>query len=406
MKTVTIYTDGACSGNPGPGGWGAILQYGEFKKELSGGEGSTTNNRMELTGVITALEAVREPCVVELYSDSKYVIDALAKGWAKGWQARGWVKPDKKPALNPDLWERLLELCEYHTVHLHWVKGHADNEFNNRCDELAVMESQKFRQEKPSHEPEEEEEELPSLERVTERIYMLPGEDFTGRDRPFLYYIRGDKLRLAVDAGNSPRQVKAFYAALKAAGHPTPDITVLTHWHWDHSFGLRAVKGLTLATKKTNEVLGRVREWAWDENSMKERLSTGEDIPDCVECIRREYADPETIRVTTAQMEIEGPLTIDLGGVTCRILPQDSPHSRDGLFIHIPEERALAVGDGESGDYYELGGRYDLQKLEALLQFLDGLDYDLALPGHQAPWSKEEQMAALQEMKNTAGQES
>ena len=145
MKTVTIYTDGACSGNPGPGGWGAILMYGEHKKELSGGEARTTNNRMELTGVIVALEALKEPCIVELYSDSKYVIDGLGKGWAKGWRARGWVKSDKKPALNPDLWGRLLDLCEKHTVRLHWVKGHAENEFNNRCDELAVRESQKYK---------------------------------------------------------------------------------------------------------------------------------------------------------------------------------------------------------------------------------------------------------------------
>ena len=145
MKTVTIYTDGACSGNPGPGGWGAILMYGPHKKELSGGEARTTNNRMELTGVITALEALKEPCAVELYSDSKYVIDALEKGWAKGWRARGWVKGDKKPALNPDLWARLLELCEYHTVNLHWVKGHASNPYNNRCDELAVAESRRFK---------------------------------------------------------------------------------------------------------------------------------------------------------------------------------------------------------------------------------------------------------------------
>lgn len=145
MKTVTIYTDGACSGNPGPGGWGAILMYGTFKKELSGGESHTTNNRMELTGVITALEALKEPCVVELYSDSKYVIDALEKGWARSWKARGWVKADKKPALNPDLWERLLELCERHTVNLHWVKGHASNPYNNRCDELAVAESKKYK---------------------------------------------------------------------------------------------------------------------------------------------------------------------------------------------------------------------------------------------------------------------
>ena len=145
MKTVTIYTDGACSGNPGPGGWGAILMYGTFKKELSGGESHTTNNRMELTGVITALEALKEPCVVELYSDSKYVIDALQKGWAKSWKAKGWIKADKKPALNPDLWERLLSLCERHTVNLHWVKGHASNPYNNRCDELAVAESKKFK---------------------------------------------------------------------------------------------------------------------------------------------------------------------------------------------------------------------------------------------------------------------
>ena len=138
MKTVTLYTDGACSGNPGPGGWGAILEYGGAEKELSGGEDSTTNNRMELTAVIRGLEALKEPCTVELYSDSKYVIDALQKGWAKGWRSRGWIKSDKKPALNPDLWQRLLELTETHQVHCHWVKGHADNPKNNRCDQMAV----------------------------------------------------------------------------------------------------------------------------------------------------------------------------------------------------------------------------------------------------------------------------
>lgn len=145
MKTVTIYTDGACSGNPGPGGWGAILQYGDqCTKELSGGEARTTNNRMELTGVISALESLQEPCIVELWSDSKYVIDGLGKGWAESWKRRGWVKADKKPALNPDLWGRLLDLCKAHQVHLHWVKGHAENVFNNRCDKMAVAESKKF----------------------------------------------------------------------------------------------------------------------------------------------------------------------------------------------------------------------------------------------------------------------
>ena len=144
MKSVQVYTDGACSGNPGPGGWGAILSYNGREKELSGGEKNTTNNRMELTAVISALEALKEPCEVELYSDSKYVIDALSKGWARSWKAKNWIKSDKKPALNPDLWEKLLSLTDIHTVHYHWVKGHAENEYNNRCDELAVGEREKF----------------------------------------------------------------------------------------------------------------------------------------------------------------------------------------------------------------------------------------------------------------------
>ena len=144
MKTVTLYTDGACSGNPGPGGWGTILVYGARELALSGGEARTTNNRMELTAVIAGLQKLKEPCIVELYSDSKYVIDALSKGWAKSWKAKGWVKSDKKPALNPDLWDALLSLADRHEIRCHWVKGHADNEYNNRCDAMAVAESRKF----------------------------------------------------------------------------------------------------------------------------------------------------------------------------------------------------------------------------------------------------------------------
>lgn len=144
MKTVTIYTDGACSGNPGPGGWGAVLIYGPHERELSGGEPNTTNNRMELTAVIQALSLLKEPCAVELWSDSKYVIDGLSKGWAKSWKARGWKKADKKPALNPELWDRLLTLTGIHTLRYHWVKGHAENPYNNRCDALAVAERRKF----------------------------------------------------------------------------------------------------------------------------------------------------------------------------------------------------------------------------------------------------------------------
>ena len=139
MKTVQIFTDGACSGNPGPGGGGAILRYGTAEKELSGGAAETTNNRMELTGVISALAALKEPCQVLLTTDSKYVVDSITKGWVYGWKKRGWVKSDKKPALNVDLWEQLLPLLERHKVTFHWVKGHAGHPENERCDQLAVM---------------------------------------------------------------------------------------------------------------------------------------------------------------------------------------------------------------------------------------------------------------------------
>ena len=137
MKKVTIYTDGACSGNPGPGGWGAILEYGEHKLEISGGEKHTTNNRMELTGPIEALRRLNTPCEVELYSDSSYLINSFTKGWLANWQRRNWIKSDKKPVENQDLWQELLKLTEIHSVKWIKVRGHADNEFNNRCDELA-----------------------------------------------------------------------------------------------------------------------------------------------------------------------------------------------------------------------------------------------------------------------------
>ena len=144
-KHVEIFTDGACSGNPGPGGWGAVLRYKGNTRELSGGERETTNNRMELTAVIEALSALKEPCDVTLTSDSKYVIDAIQKGWVYGWKKKGWVKSDKKPALNVDLWEQLLPLLAYHQVEFVWVKSHAGHPENERCDQMAVAQSEKHK---------------------------------------------------------------------------------------------------------------------------------------------------------------------------------------------------------------------------------------------------------------------
>ncbi len=144
MKKVFLFSDGACSGNPGPGGYGVILRYKDTEKEFSGGEPETTNNRMELMGVITGLSALKEPCEVLVTTDSKYVVDSITKGWVYSWQKKGWVKSDKKPALNVDLWKKLLPLLEIHKVTFNWVKGHAGHPENERCDTLAVEACHKY----------------------------------------------------------------------------------------------------------------------------------------------------------------------------------------------------------------------------------------------------------------------
>ena len=143
MKTVTIYTDGACSHNPGPGGWAAVLMYNAHKKELCGYEADTTNNRMEITAAIMGLKALNQACLVELYTDSAYLCNAFRLGWLASWQSNGWRTANKKPVENQDLWMQLAELCRLHSITWHKVKGHADNEFNNRCDELARAEIKK-----------------------------------------------------------------------------------------------------------------------------------------------------------------------------------------------------------------------------------------------------------------------
>ena len=139
MKEVVIYTDGACVGNPGPGGYGAIIIFNQHRKELSGGEIQTTNNRMEMMGAIAALEALKEPCKVKLYSDSRYVVDSIDKGWAKKWQANGWRRNKRDPALNVDLWQRMLDVLEKHDATFLWLKGHAGHPENERCDMLARL---------------------------------------------------------------------------------------------------------------------------------------------------------------------------------------------------------------------------------------------------------------------------
>jgi ribonuclease HI len=142
LKRITIYTDGACLGNPGPGGYGVVLLYGDRRKELSGGYRLTTNNRMELTAAIKGLAALKRPCEVELFSDSEYVVNAVEKGWARRWRANGWYRSNKQLAENRDLWEELLRLCERHRVRFKWIKGHAGHAENERCDRLAFQAAQ------------------------------------------------------------------------------------------------------------------------------------------------------------------------------------------------------------------------------------------------------------------------
>lgn len=144
MKNITIYTDGACSGNPGPGGWAAILLYKDINKEISGGKPFTTNNEMELTAVVEALSCLKEPCYVQLFSDSSYVVNAIQKDWLSNWKSKGWINSQKKTLPNLALWKELDRLINIHNIEFNWVKGHADNKFNNRCDELAVIERNKY----------------------------------------------------------------------------------------------------------------------------------------------------------------------------------------------------------------------------------------------------------------------
>ena len=233
------------------------------------------------------------------------------------------------------------------------------------------------------------------LERLTERIWFLPGEEET--DRPYLYYVNGDEKSLAIDAGNSPAHVEKFYRALEAEDLRKPEITVLTHWHWDHTFGMRAVVGKTAASTRTNEKLRQVRNWEWTRESMDLREETGEDISFCNECIRKEYGNLEEIQVVPADLEVGDRLDIALGGVTCRLLHRDSPHSRDALFAYFPEVKTLAVGDAVCGDLYENGGNSDPEKLKALIGFLEFTDFEHCLLGHDRPCGKAELLKALRE---------
>lgn len=237
------------------------------------------------------------------------------------------------------------------------------------------------------------------LKQATENIWFLPFEEAT--DRPCLYYVQGSRLSLAVDAGNSPAHVEKFYAALQEAGLPLPSVTAITHWHWDHTFGLPRIQGTAVASRLANEKLRTVQSWQWTPEAMSHRERTGEDIAFCNQCIRAEYPDLQAIQVLPAQQELDGALSIDLGSLTCQLFTADSPHSRDALYIWVPEEEALAVGDATCEDYYDNNGQYDPEKLRAHIELLEGIPFTHCLLGHSDPCTKDEILAELREREAT-----
>ena len=235
------------------------------------------------------------------------------------------------------------------------------------------------------------------LIRMSDRLYVLPYEEET--DRPNLYYIKGDKYSAAVDAGNSKANVEKFYRALKANGFRLPDYTFISHWHWNHTFGLHGIHGVSYSTLLSQNKLKEVMKWEWNEEAMLKREETGEDISFCNEHIRIEYPDLSQITVTTTDRIISEPVSFDLGGISIDLIPRDSTHSRDSLFVYLPSEKVLILQDADCEDFYH-GAVYDQERLKDMIAFFESLDYDQHCLGHVMPESKKEALERLYECKN------
>jgi glyoxylase-like metal-dependent hydrolase (beta-lactamase superfamily II) len=216
-------------------------------------------------------------------------------------------------------------------------------------------------------------------------------------DRPNLGYIRGDRYSLMVDAGNSGKHANLFLSQLEELNLPYPDYIAITHWHWDHTFGIHAINAKTIAGSLTNGQLSKVKTWSWDDQSMSERLTTGEDIELCDKCIRIEYSNPEDIIIRTADIVFDGKLRLDLGGVTCELLQIANPHSEDSVAIYIPEERIIFLGDASGGDHYHNQGRYDKNKLLSFINFIKETDFDICVEGHDSAISKQQLLEYMKE---------
>lgn len=233
------------------------------------------------------------------------------------------------------------------------------------------------------------------LMKLSERIYMLPFVQKT--DRPNLFYIKGDNYSVAIDAGNSKTHVEEFYGELKKNGFELPKYTIITHWHWDHTFGLHAISGTSIASTLTNQKLLEVAKWEWTKEKMAEREVTGEDIPFCNNCILEEYENLDEIKVIGVDEVVEDVRELDLGGIYLKLIARDSTHSRDSLFIHIPEEKMLIIADADCEDYYDNNSQYDKNRLEDMIEFLESIDYERHMFSHIFESTKKEALSYLKE---------
>ncbi len=238
------------------------------------------------------------------------------------------------------------------------------------------------------------------LYQLTPHVYYTP--NCRENDRPVLGYIRGERFSVMVDAGNSAAHVQEYQEAVASAGLPAPAWCAITHWHWDHTFGMHQLKQPIIAHENTNRELRRMLPWQWDEASMLQRLQTGEEIEFAHRCILAEYPDSTAIRIRLADVTVEQGLTLNCGGITCRCLHLPSAHSDDSLVLLVPEEKVLFIGDIYGDDYYN--GRYrDVAKTQALYTALEQLDFTLAVPGHSGPMLKAELLSFLQSCLTNSG---
>lgn len=233
------------------------------------------------------------------------------------------------------------------------------------------------------------------LKQITNRIYYMEFMDDT--DRPVLSYIKGDKYTLAIDSGNSKMHVSQFYSLLSNLGLPKPDYTVITHYHWDHTFGMSAISGKSIVCDITNLKLQQMQNWGWTENDMNIRIENRVDTEFCKNNIIKEYDSLDEIKVVTGDIIFKNELTINLGGIECFIKHIQSPHTDDSVIVYVPSEKIVFVGDADCGDYTNLNGKYDKLKLKSYIDFIQTLDFDKYVIGHDEMESKETAMRYLYE---------